>query len=116
VTDLRRGFTGLSGMVQTVLKENPFSGQGFVFRGRRGDYFVVPPGRDLRAQRSGTIPCDVGGLGVGNQPAAGVSVEVLRDHVKAEKLHADDVRIGLGADTFRAMERRQRARSRLIDI
>ena len=37
VTDLRRGFTGLSGMVQNVLKENPFSGHVFVFRGRRGD-------------------------------------------------------------------------------
>ena len=24
VTDLRRGFTGLSGMVQTALAENPF--------------------------------------------------------------------------------------------
>jgi transposase len=29
VTDMRRGFTGLSGMVQTALKENPFSGQVF---------------------------------------------------------------------------------------
>jgi transposase len=37
VTDLRRGFTGLSGMVQTVLQENPFSGHVFLFRGRRGD-------------------------------------------------------------------------------
>src|ERR1700747_2923898 len=37
VTDLRRGFTGLSGMVQTALQETPFSGQVFVFRGRRGD-------------------------------------------------------------------------------
>src|SRR4030081_4008454 len=36
VTDLRRGFTGLSGMVQTALEENPFSGHVFVFRGRRG--------------------------------------------------------------------------------
>jgi len=36
-TDLRRGFTGLSAVVQTVLKENPFSGHVFVFRGRRGD-------------------------------------------------------------------------------
>ena len=35
-TDLRRGFTGLSGMVQTTLQENPFSGHVFVFRGRRG--------------------------------------------------------------------------------
>ena len=37
VTDMRRGFTGLSGMVQTALKQNPFSGQVFVFRGKRGD-------------------------------------------------------------------------------
>ena len=37
VTDLRRGFTGLSGMVQTALAGNPFSGQVFVFRGKRGD-------------------------------------------------------------------------------
>jgi transposase len=41
VTDLRRGFTGLSAVVQTVLKENPFSGQVFVFRGRRGDLIKV---------------------------------------------------------------------------
>jgi transposase len=36
-TDLRRGFTGLSAMVQTTLEANPFSGHVFVFRGRRGD-------------------------------------------------------------------------------
>jgi transposase len=37
VTDMRRGFTGLSALVQNVLEENPLSGQIFVFRGRRGD-------------------------------------------------------------------------------
>jgi len=37
ITDLRRGFTGLSATVQTVLEQNPFSGHVFVFRGRRGD-------------------------------------------------------------------------------
>ena len=37
VTDLRRGLTGLSGLVQTALEQNPFSGNVFVFRGRRGD-------------------------------------------------------------------------------
>ncbi len=37
VTDLRRGFTGLSAVAQTVLKQNPFSGHVFVFRGRGGD-------------------------------------------------------------------------------
>ena len=37
VTDLRRGFTGLSAIAQTVLEQNPFSGHVFVFRGKRGD-------------------------------------------------------------------------------
>jgi len=37
VTDLRRGFTGLSAIAQTVLEQNPHSGHVFVFRGRRGD-------------------------------------------------------------------------------
>jgi transposase len=37
VTDMRRGFDGLSGQVQTVLQEQPFSGHVFVFRGRRSD-------------------------------------------------------------------------------
>jgi len=37
VTDLRRGLTGLSGLVQTALEQTPFSGNVFVFRGRRGD-------------------------------------------------------------------------------
>jgi transposase len=37
VTDLRRGFTGLSAIAQTVLQQDPFAGHVFVFRGRRGD-------------------------------------------------------------------------------
>jgi transposase len=41
VTDMRRGFVGLSGMVQTALEENPFSGQVYIFRGRRGDLIKV---------------------------------------------------------------------------
>lgn len=40
-TDLRRGFDGLSALVQTVLNENPYSGQIFVFRGRRGDRIKI---------------------------------------------------------------------------
>ena len=40
-TDMRRGFPGLSMMVQNVLKEDPFSGSVFVFRGRRGDLIKV---------------------------------------------------------------------------
>jgi transposase len=37
VTDLRRGFMGLSALVQTQLEQSPMSGHVFVFRGRRGD-------------------------------------------------------------------------------
>ena len=37
MTDLRRGFTGLSALVQTKLEKSPMSGQVFIFRGRRGD-------------------------------------------------------------------------------
>ena len=37
VTDLRRGFTGLSAQVQTALEQDPFSGHVFIFRGKRGD-------------------------------------------------------------------------------
>ncbi len=37
VTDMRKGMDGLAALVQTTLAENPFSGQLFVFRGRRGD-------------------------------------------------------------------------------
>ena len=36
-TDMRKGFTGLSALVRDVLANNPYCGQVFVFRGRRGD-------------------------------------------------------------------------------
>ena len=37
VTDMRKGMDGLAALVQTALGERPFSGDVFVFRGRRGD-------------------------------------------------------------------------------
>src|SRR6204780_3212556 len=36
-TDMRKGFDGLSALVQTQLAKDAFSGQLFVFRGRAGD-------------------------------------------------------------------------------
>ena len=41
LTDLRRGFDGLSTLVQTALSANPFSGELYIFRGRRGDRIKV---------------------------------------------------------------------------
>ena len=37
-TDMRRGFDGLAMQVQEVLKEDPFCGALFAFRGRRGQH------------------------------------------------------------------------------
>ena len=41
VTDMRKGFDGLSLMAQDVLKQDPFSGAIFTFRGRRGDLIKI---------------------------------------------------------------------------
>ena len=37
ITDMRKGMNGLAAIVQLALGERPFSGDVFVFRGRRGD-------------------------------------------------------------------------------
>jgi len=36
--DLRNGFDGLAAKVQQMIGADPFSGQLFLFRGKRGDY------------------------------------------------------------------------------
>jgi transposase len=41
VTDMRKGFDGLAMLVQERLRRDPFGGQVFVFRGRRGDRLKV---------------------------------------------------------------------------
>ncbi|EGK3868972.1 type-F conjugative transfer system pilin acetylase TraX [Escherichia coli] len=41
ITDMRNGFNGLASKVQNVLKDDPFSGHLFIFRGRRGDQIKV---------------------------------------------------------------------------
>lgn len=41
VTDMRKGFNGLSAIAGKVLDRDPFSGHLFVFRGRRGDLVKV---------------------------------------------------------------------------
>lgn len=37
VTDMRKGFNGLSVLTQEILDQDPYSGHIFVFRGRAGD-------------------------------------------------------------------------------
>ena len=41
VTDMRRGFHTLAAQAEKVLKEDPYSGHLFVFRGRRGDLLKI---------------------------------------------------------------------------
>jgi transposase len=41
VTDMRRGFTTLAAQAEATLKQNPFTGHLFVFRGRRGDLIKI---------------------------------------------------------------------------
>ena len=41
VTDMRKGFDGLSMLAQDVLKQDPFAGHLFAFRGRRGDLVKI---------------------------------------------------------------------------
>lgn len=40
-TDMRRSFDGLAMMVETILKQDPFSGHLFVFRNKRQDRIKV---------------------------------------------------------------------------
>ncbi|EBS3611188.1 TPA: IS66 family insertion sequence element accessory protein TnpB [Salmonella enterica subsp. enterica serovar Muenchen] len=41
VTNMRKSFNGLGEQIQTVLNENPHSGNLFIFRGRRGDMVKI---------------------------------------------------------------------------
>ncbi len=41
VTDMRKGFAGLSALTEQVLRQDTYCGHLFVFRGRRGDLIKV---------------------------------------------------------------------------
>lgn len=41
MTDMRKGFAGLSSLTEKVLDLDPYSGHLFVFRGRRGDLIKI---------------------------------------------------------------------------
>jgi len=59
VTDMRRGFTTLAAQAEQTLKQDPFTGHLFVFRGRRGDLIKITP----LSGHCCAIPCRaVGGM------------------------------------------------------
>lgn len=39
--DMRRSFDGLFGLVQSMIRQDPFSGSLFLFRSRRGDFIKI---------------------------------------------------------------------------
>ena len=41
VTDMRRGFATLAAQAEATMKEDPYAGHLFVFRGRRGDLIKI---------------------------------------------------------------------------
>ena len=41
VTDMRKGFAGLAAATEQILREDPYSGHLFVFRGRKGDFLEM---------------------------------------------------------------------------
>ena len=41
ITDMRKGFAALASQAEAVLKQDPFAGHLFVFRGRRGDLVKI---------------------------------------------------------------------------
>jgi len=41
VTDMRKGFNGLASLAEQVLRQDPYSGHLFVYRGGRGDLVKV---------------------------------------------------------------------------
>ena len=97
-TDLRRGFTGLSALVQTALEQDPFSGHVFVLRDRRGDLLKLLwwDGDGLclfakRLERGRFIWPKADGGTVALSRVLAPLVEVLCHYVLATpKPHADD--------------------------
>lgn len=41
VTDMRKGFDGLCALAEKTMRQDPFSGHLFAFRGRRGDLLKI---------------------------------------------------------------------------
>ena len=54
-TDMRKGIDGLTMLVQGVLRQDPFSGHLFVFRGRKANCALLLTSRDSTAFCRSTV-------------------------------------------------------------
>jgi hypothetical protein len=70
VTDMRKGFNGLSALAEKVLAEDPYCGHLFVFRGRRGDLIKVIWWGE---------PCRANGSSGGGEPRRVPVLEAVRE-------------------------------------
>ena len=87
VTDMRRGFDGLSMMAQDVLKQDPFSGAIFCFRGRRGDLVKVLYWDGIEDNRHDQYrSCDALHRTRAGVPCLPPQAEVLPEHAGSEGL------------------------------
>ncbi len=53
VTDMRKGLDGLTMLVQEVLRQDPFSGHLFAFRGRKANLIKIGTAQDCACSASG---------------------------------------------------------------
>ena len=90
VTDMRKQFNGLAALAESVLRQDPFSGHLFVFRGRRGDLIkIVWWGEPCRATGSSDS-------GERRAPALGVALEpVARSPLAFQAPRARPVRVAV---------------------
>ena len=69
VTDMRRGFATLAAQAEQTLKQNPYCGHMFVFRGRRGDLIKISDRVDAQTgvlDRAGEPPERISPAPMGN--------------------------------------------------
>jgi transposase len=74
---MRRGFTTLAAQAEATLKQNPFTGHLFVFRGRRGDLIKI-----ISLSWFASKPLPAARQGIPNAPegAAGGTAPLSRMH------------------------------------
>ena len=93
VTDMRKGFAGLSALTEQVLRQDPYCGHLFVFRGRRGrsdqgDLVGWPGGLSvLQASGTGTVCLAVPGAWQGERHTRPTGDASGRDRLENATTH-----------------------------